>query len=168
MAAKPAKKGAKRPAVKKSMAKKGSAKKAAPKKAAKAKAPARKPAKAPAKAPARKAAATSEKPAKVRAASKPKNPSGSYTQGEFLENIRAFCGLTKRSEAKELVEDISSLITDTLKRGYKIPFFGLGKMYVRNTKERMGRNPATKEEILIPAKKRVRFAPSKALKESVL
>ena len=138
-------------------------------------------AKKPAKKAIKKAAKKSAKPAmkaapkaaapvvKVRAASKPKNSSTlSYTMSEFLENIKAFLGLQKRSQAKEIVEDIALLVKDSLKKGYKIPLFGLGKMYVRNTKPRMGRNPATGEMISIPAKKRVRFSVAKALKESVL
>jgi integration host factor subunit alpha len=105
---------------------------------------------------------------KVRVASRPKSTTMSYTQSEFIENMRAFCGFIKRSEAKEVAEDIASLIKDTLKRGYKIPFFGLGKLYVRQSKARVGRNPQTGESINIPARKRVRFTAAKALKEAVL
>ncbi|RMG42909.1 MAG: HU family DNA-binding protein [Candidatus Dadabacteria bacterium] len=106
---------------------------------------------------------------KIRKAIRPKNTrTNSYTQSEFVENIRQFCGLSKRSEAKELCEDISAFIKDSLRRGYRIPLLGLGKMYVRKTKARMGRNPATGEPIQIPARKRVRFSPAKALKEAVL
>lgn len=106
---------------------------------------------------------------KTRVASKPKNSSTlSYTQSEFIENIRGFCGLAKRSMAKELCEDIALFIKDSLRRGYKIPLLGLGKMYVRHSKARMGRNPATGETIHIAPKKRVRFTAAKALKEAVL
>lgn len=106
---------------------------------------------------------------KVRAAIKPRNTRTlSYTQSEFIENLRGFCGLTKRSQAKELSEDLALFLVDALRRGYKIPLLGLGKMYVRQTKARMGRNPATGEVIHIAPKKRVRFAPAKALKEAVL
>lgn len=106
---------------------------------------------------------------KTRTASRPKNTSTlSYTQSEFLENIKSFCGLYKRSQAKELCEDIALFVKDSLKRGYKIPLFGLGKMYVRQSKARMGRNPATGEVMPIPARKRVRFSVAKALKEAVL
>ena len=76
--------------------------------------------------------------------------------------------MPKRSQAKEVVEDVKALITDCLKKGYKIPLFGLGKMYVRQSKARIGRNPATGQEIQIPAKKRIRFTAAKALKETVL
>jgi nucleoid DNA-binding protein len=105
---------------------------------------------------------------KSRSVTKPRSATGSYTQSEFLENLKSFCGLEKRSEAKALVEDLNSLVTETLRKGYKIPLFGLGKLYVRNTKARMGRNPQTGEEMNIPARKRVRFTPAKSLKEAVL
>lgn len=106
---------------------------------------------------------------KVRQSTKPKNNNTlSYTMSEFLENVRGFCGLNRRSQAKELVEDISAFIRDSLKRGYKIPLMGLGKLYVRQTKARTGRNPQTGEIVQIPARKRVRFTAAKALKEAVL
>lgn len=137
-------------------------KKAAPKKA-----PA-KPMKKAAPAPMKATAAAATGP-KARTASKPKNGRTlSYTQSEFVENIRAFCGFTKRSEAKSLCEDIALFITDSLRRGYRIPLMGLGKLYVRETQARTGRNPATGEIIQIPKRKRVRFAVAKALKERVL
>ena len=140
---KPAKAAAKKPAVKE-------------KKAAAPKAAAPKPA-APKKAP------------KVRKATKPKNEKTlSYSQSEFIENLRGFCGLDKRSQAKELCEDISLFIKDSLRKGYRLPLMGLGKLYVRRTKPRMGRNPATGETIQIPSRKRVRFVPAKSLKEAVL
>jgi DNA-binding protein HU-beta len=144
---------------------------AAPKKKAASKtAKAAKPAAKATKKPATKAVAAKAEPVKkVRKASKPKNDKTlSYTQSEFVENVRQFCGLTKRAEAKEICEDLSELVIDTLKKGYKIPFFGLGKLYVRKTKPRTGRNPATGESIKIPAKKRVRFTPAKSLKDAVL
>ena len=107
--------------------------------------------------------------AKAKISTKPRNTSTlSYTQSEFVENVRAFCGLNKRSEAKQLVEDIANFVMDSLKRGYKIPLMGLGKLYVRETKARTGRNPATGEVIQIPKRKRVRFTAAKALKERVL
>ena len=138
------------------------AKKPAPKKKVVAKKAAPKMAAAP------KKAAPSPLP-KVRVATKPRNGNTlSYTFSEFIENVRGFCGFPKRSQAKEITEDVKAFITDCLKKGYKIPLFGLGKMYVRESKARLGRNPATGEEIQIPAKKRIRFTAAKALKEAVL
>jgi DNA-binding protein HU-beta len=122
------------------------------------------------KAPARSAGKVVAAPvSKARVSSKPRNTSTlSYTQSEFVENVRAFCGLNKRSEAKQIVEDIAAFVMDSLRKGYKIPLMGLGKIYVRETKARQGRNPATGEVINIPKRKRVKFTAAKALKERVL
>lgn len=88
------------------------------------------------KAPAKKVAKPAPKPVvKATKATKPKNASTlSYTQSEFVENLRAFCGLEKKSQAKELWEDMSGFFLDALKRGYRIPLVNLGKMYVRDRK----------------------------------
>jgi len=122
------------------------------------------------KAPAKAAGkVTAAQVSKARVSSKPRNTSTlSYTQSEFVENVRAFCGLNKRSEAKQIVEDIAAFVMDSLRKGYKIPLMGLGKLYVRETKARQGRNPATGEVINIPKRKRVKFTAAKALKERVL
>ena len=72
------------------------------------------------------------------------------------------------AEAKEIVEDLATFIRDSLRRGYKLPLLGLGKLYVRESKARTGRNPQTGETVQIPARKRVRFSAAKALKEAVL
>lgn len=106
---------------------------------------------------------------KTRAATRPRNNNTlSYTLSEFLENVKGFCGLRKRSEAKELIEDMAAFIRDSLRKGYKIPLMGLGKLYVRESKARQGRNPQTGDIVYIPARKRVRFTAAKALKEAVL
>ena len=150
------------------MAKKAKAAKKSVKKVIKAKKVA-KPAKvAPAKA-VKATSASASAVAKARTASKPRNTSTlSYTQSEFLENVRAFCGLPKRSQAREVIDDIALFVTESLRKGYKIPLMGLGKLYVRESKARMGRNPATGETIHSPKRKKVRFTPAKALKERVL
>lgn len=163
MAKKPAKSAKKAKPVKKAAkpAKKVAAKKAVKKTA-------KKPAKAPAK---KKVVAKAAAPvvSKARVSTKPRNASTlSYTQTEFVENIRAFCGLGKRSDAKQIVDDIAAFVMDSLRKGYKIPLMGLGKLYVRESKARQGRNPATGEVIKIPKRKRVRFTAAKALKEKVL
>lgn len=138
------------------------------KKAAKKAKPMKKPAKK-AAAPAKKMAASKPVPQKVQVATKPKNTNtNSYTFSEFIENVKNYCGIEKRAQAKLMCEDISNFIRDSLRKGYKLPLLGLGKLYVRESKARMARNPQTGEEIRIPARKRVRFTAAKALKEAVL
>ena len=98
---------------------------------------------------------------------KPKN-GVQYTQAEFFECMQEACELESRRQAKEVYESFAGMIQSALKKGVKIPLPGIGKMQVRQTKARLGRNPATGEVIRIKAKRRVRLTASKALKEAVL
>lgn len=106
-------------------------------------------------------------PGKKINATKPKN-GVQYTQSELYEAIQNACSLESKKQAKEVYESFAEMIQSALKKGYKVPLPGIGKIQVRKSKARMGRNPATGEVIQIKAKKRVRLTPSKALKEAVL
>ncbi len=99
--------------------------------------------------------------------SKPSNQNNVYTLSEFVENLRGYCGLESKAQAKTLCDDIARLIKDCMKRSYTIPLFGLGKLFVRQTKARMTRNPQTGEMMKVPARKRIRFSPNKVLKDLV-
>jgi DNA-binding protein HU-beta len=105
--------------------------------------------------------------AKKKLSTKPKNGT-QYSQAEFYECVREACGFESRRVAKDVYEAFTGMIQGALKKGYKVPLPGLGKIQVRHSKARMGRNPATGEQIHIAARKRVRLTPSKALKEAVL
>ena len=98
---------------------------------------------------------------------KPKNGT-QYSQAEFYEAVQQACALDSKRVAKDVYGAFAGMIQSALKKGYRVPLPGLGKIQVRQTKARIGRNPATGEVIQIPAKKRVRLTASKALKESVL
>lgn len=52
------------------------------------------------------------------------------------------------------------------KNGFTLP--GIGKLVLTKRKARMGRNPATGQEIKIPAKTVVKFRVAKAAKEAIL
>ena len=98
---------------------------------------------------------------------KPKNGE-QYNQSEFFDAIQEACGLESRKQAKEVYASFAGMVQGALKKGYKIPLPGIGKIQVRHSKARMGRNPQTGEAIRISAKKRVKLTPNKALKDAVL
>ena len=75
-------------------------------------------------------------------------------------------GLTKK-QGNELLDDLVTLITKSLKKGSRIRLNGLGILVVRKRAARMGRNPATGEAIKIKASKKVAFRVAKELKQSV-
>ena len=58
-------------------------------------------------------------------------------------------------------------MTKHLKKGDRIRIAGLGILQVRKRAARMGRNPATGEQIKIKASKKVAFRAAKDLKEAV-
>jgi DNA-binding protein HU-beta len=75
--------------------------------------------------------------------------------------------LSKKA-TQALFDDMITTFTKNLKKGNRIRIAGLGILQVRQTKARMGRNPATGEPIKIAAKKKVAFRVAKDLKETVL
>ena len=71
----------------------------------------------------------------------------------------------KQSEA--ILGNMVDLIVKHLKKGDRIRIGGLGILQVRKRAARMGRNPATGEQIHIKASKKVAFRAAKELKEAV-
>ncbi len=60
-----------------------------------------------------------------------------------------------------------SAIGDALASGERVQLVGFGSFEVRERAERVGRNPRTREEILIPACKVPAFKAGKTLKDKV-
>ena len=69
--------------------------------------------------------------------------------------------------AGQFLDDFVALTTRHLKKGARIRINGLGILSVRKRAARMGRNPATGEQIKIKASKKVAFRASKELKEAI-
>ena len=79
--------------------------------------------------------------------------------------------LAEKSELsrKQITGILDTLVTTAYKEAknaFTLP--GLGKLVLVNRKARKGRNPATGEEINIPAKKVVKFRVAKACKVAIL
>lgn len=75
-------------------------------------------------------------------------------------------GLSKK-QAEAVLNGLVTAITKHLKKGSRIRISGFGILQVRNRPARMGRNPATGEQIKIKASKKVAFRVAKDLKEAV-
>ena len=72
-----------------------------------------------------------------------------------------------KKQAETILTDMVSRITKHLKKGERVRIVGLGILQVRKRAARMGRNPATGEQIQIKASKKVAFRAAKELKEAV-
>jgi DNA-binding protein HU-beta len=89
------------------------------------------------------------------------------TQVQVTTHLSDKVGITKQ-QAKGALDELNTLVVRELKREGTIRLAGLGIFRKRKTKARIGRNPATGEQIKIAAKTRLRFTPAKALKDDVL
>ena len=66
--------------------------------------------------------------------------------------------------AKEVIDEAINQITIALGNGDEVTLRGLGSFSVSDKAERMGRNPKTGEDAIIPARKAVKFTCSTVLK----
>lgn len=85
------------------------------------------------------------------------------------ELIAAVADKTGESKAKagELVDAVFDVITNTLTKGDEIKLPSFGSFQVVSTAARVARNPQTNQEVKVPAGRRARFKPGKALKDAL-
>ena len=88
------------------------------------------------------------------------------TRAELAERMHEKVGLS-RAESTRLVERLLGLIRAELDEGNDVKLSGFGSFVVRHKSERTGRNPRTREEVPIRARRVVTFRPSAALRERV-
>lgn len=72
----------------------------------------------------------------------------------------------KAKDVKNVFEAAHTVVMKTLAKEGKIPVGNLGFIKLVQRKARMGRNPATGEQIKIPAKTAVKFTVASALKSN--
>jgi len=87
------------------------------------------------------------------------------TKSAILSTLAAKTGVTKK-QAALFVDEVVKLAYKEAKNSFTIP--GLGKLVLVNRKARIGRNPATGEQINIPAKKVLKFRVAKQAKDAIL
>ena len=89
------------------------------------------------------------------------------TQAQLATYLAEKVGI-ERKQSKAVLDELTSLVVKQLKKEGVLRLSGLGIFRKRKTKARMGRNPATGEQIKISARTRLRFTPAKAFKDAVL
>src|SRR6476619_4746523 len=88
------------------------------------------------------------------------------TQTQIFAEMSGKTGISKK-QVKDFITAFTDLAYREAKKGeFAIP--GLGKLVKQKRKARLGRNPATGEEIKIPAKTVLKFRVAKAAKDAVL
>ena len=89
----------------------------------------------------------------------------SLTKSKIAAEIATKTGVTQKT-ATEILECIAELAYQNAKDTFTLP--GIGKLVLVDRKARVGRNPATGEQIQIPAKRVVKFRVAKAAKDAIL
>jgi DNA-binding protein HU-beta len=73
-----------------------------------------------------------------------------------------------RKDAVALIDGVFEDIQAAVVAGDPVKIPGFGQFKVRDRAARMARNPATGEQVKVPAKRVFKFLPAKALKEAVM
>ena len=92
--------------------------------------------------------------------------SKTLTRADLAELIYIEVGISK-TEASEIVDQFFEEIILDLIDGNSVKLTSFGTFSVKNKKERIGRNPKTKEEAIIDARRVVSFRASKELKRRI-
>ena len=87
------------------------------------------------------------------------------TKSQIAATLAERVGISKKQSVQYL-EELANLAYREAKNMFTLP--GLGKLVLVNRAARIGRNPATGEQIQIPAKRVVKFRVAKAAKEAIL
>lgn len=89
------------------------------------------------------------------------------TRSDLVSRLaERFSQLTQR-DTEFAVKTILDAMTDALARGHRIEIRGFGSFSINHRPPRMGRNPRSGEQVLIPDKLVPHFKPGKALREAV-
>tara|TARA_B000000441_G_scaffold120918_1_gene95713 strand:- start:118 stop:417 length:300 start_codon:yes stop_codon:yes gene_type:complete len=88
------------------------------------------------------------------------------TKKDLINQIYMQIGFSKQI-SESLIDDFLSLFVENLIKEKKIKLSKFGTFTIREKKERIGRNPKTKENKIIKARKVVLFKPSKEFKKFI-
>jgi integration host factor subunit alpha len=88
------------------------------------------------------------------------------TKHAIVEQLQDQLGFPK-NQSVEITETLLELIKSSLEAGDDVLASGFGKFCVKEKKERKGRNPATGEDAILPARRVVIFKWSGKLRDKV-
>ncbi len=88
------------------------------------------------------------------------------TKTIIAERIQEKLNLS-RTTTYEIMEEFLEIMKETIENGEDIMISGFGKFCVNEKKARKGRNPATDEEMILPARRVVTFKCSGKLRDLI-
>ena len=93
-------------------------------------------------------------------------PTMNLTKADIITSIYNNCGCSK-NKSTELMEGILAMLKNTLESGEDVLISGFGKFCVKEKGDRLGRNPATGNNLTLDARRIVTFKCSPVLKEKL-
>lgn len=87
-------------------------------------------------------------------------------QADLILKIAQVSGLAKK-DVENVLKTAGDVISAELASGGEVTLPGIGKLGVKERAARNGRNPATGESLVIPAKRVPEFSAAKVLKDAV-
>jgi len=88
------------------------------------------------------------------------------TRQSLADLVYKELGISK-FEASNFIDDIFDLISFELEKKNKVKIANFGAFNIREKKQRIGRNPKTKEDKIISSRTVITFKPSKILKNKI-
>ena len=88
------------------------------------------------------------------------------TKKEIVNSIYMQIGFSKKI-SETLLEDVFQIILNNIISGNKVKIAKFGTFVLRNKKQRIGRNPKTKESKIISSRNVILFKPSNELKNYI-
>ena len=88
------------------------------------------------------------------------------TKKDLVNSVYMQLGFSKKI-SESLIDEFFSMIIKNIKNNEKLKLSKFGTFSIRYKKSRVGRNPKTKEEKTISARKVILFKPSREFKEFI-
>ena len=86
----------------------------------------------------------------------------------LIKNLKKKNPSLNNKEIEEIINSFCETIVNGLKQGQKIELRGFGTFFIKKIKEKYNaRNPNTNKLIYVPEKNKVRFKPSRKLKNFI-
>jgi integration host factor subunit beta len=95
------------------------------------------------------------------------SPSSTMTRSDLVAMLAERFGQLTQRDAEFAVKTVLDAMGDALARGHRIEIRGFGSFQVNRRPPRVGRNPRSGEQVIIPEKLVPHFKPGKALREAV-
>ena len=92
--------------------------------------------------------------------------SDTLVKADLVNYLAQVTGFSK-TESQNFIDSFFSIIVNSLEKGNHVKISGFGNFMLRDKASRPGRNPKTKEEVVITERRVVTFGQTKKLMERV-